>query len=111
MVTAFIFANLIIAVVCDAVHVLGGDDVANIIGLDGDDNNIERRDNSIYGSRSVDHILRLNNNNNTMLVLKSKASTSQTLHDLDNQLDHLVRTTNHLMLVVDSLGGVSWSET
>ena len=105
MVTAFIFANLIIAVVCDAVHVLGGDDVANIIGLDGDDNNIERRDNSIYGSRSVDHILRLKYNN-TMLVLKSKASTSQTLHDLDNQLDHLVRTTNHLMLVVDSLGGV-----
>ena len=103
--TAFVFANLIIAVVCDAVHVLGDDDVANIIGFENNEGKLETKDKAMYGNRSVDHLFRLNSSN-ALLVTKSKVSTSQKLHDLDSQLNHLVRTTNHLMFVIDSLAGV-----
>ena len=39
--TAFVFANLIIAVICDAVHVLSDDKAAGLIGIGEDE--IERR--------------------------------------------------------------------
>ena len=35
--TAFIFANLIIAVICDAVHVLGDDKAAGLTGISEDE--------------------------------------------------------------------------
>ena len=89
VVTAFIFANLIIAVICDAVHVLGKADIADLLGYD-EIEGIEER--GMADNPSLD------------LSPKSNPSRIHKLKDMNMQVDHIVIVTNYLSEVLKSLG-------
>ena len=82
VVTAFIFANLIIAVICDAVHVLGNADVAHLLGCDEE----------VTGGHGTP---------------KSNTSKIHKLRELNMQVDHVVTLTNYLSGVLKELGDKS----
>ncbi|KAL7502406.1 hypothetical protein ACHAXN_000374, partial [Cyclotella atomus] len=86
VVTAFVFANLIIAVICDAVHVLGEDDVAGLIGFEEDEvTNAGRYRNSFELSRGFG------------------SSTIDRLREMEAQLDQIVLMKDDLMMAMDVL--------
>ncbi|KAL3795109.1 hypothetical protein ACHAWO_009272 [Cyclotella atomus] len=94
VVTAFVFANLIIAVICDAVHVLGEDDVAGLIGFEEDEvTNAGRYRNSFELSRGFG------------------SSTIDRLREMEAQLDQIVLMKDDLMVAMNALVKHSGNET
>ncbi|KAL7510767.1 hypothetical protein ACHAXN_009803 [Cyclotella atomus] len=96
IITAFAFANLIVAVICDAVHVLGDDDVAGLLGYAEDE---VRKERMIFGRyrRSFD------------LLEGLDSLTINRLKEMEAQLDQIVLMKDDLMMAMNVL--VSKNET
>jgi hypothetical protein len=87
VVTAFVFANLIIAVVCDAVHVMGDGGVAGLTGCDKD---------KIAQQRSRDPL-----QSSPRSSGPTDASLGQKLRELGRGIDEIVSLQNELTRALD----------
>ena len=87
VITAFVVANLIIAVICDAVHVLGDHDAAGLIGYEGDDAAKERA----KFRRNFELSERLN------------STTINRLKEMEIQLDQILLMRSKLVVSIDLL--------
>jgi hypothetical protein len=86
VVTAFVFVNLIIAVICDAVHVMGDRGVAGLTGCDEDE---------ITKIRSRDP-----------LELSPRASNLALWHklrEIERSIDEIVSIQNQMVMLMDKL--------
>jgi hypothetical protein len=88
VVTAFVFANLIIALICDIVHVLDNNDVAGLIGYEEDEVKKERE--ALY-MRSFDMSPRL------------RTPTIQRLREMEVHLNQIVLIKDDLSMAVNFL--------
>ena len=85
IITAFVVVNLIIAVICDAVHVMGNDSKANLVGYESDED----------FSGGIESNLHDGGINST--------STEQRLQDLQQQLDEMVLMQDQMKTTIDVL--------
>ncbi|KAL7510996.1 hypothetical protein ACHAXN_007915 [Cyclotella atomus] len=83
VVSAFIFANLIIAVICDGVRVMEDDEVAGLTGYEEDE---------IYHHRVVDG----SEKDSDRPWMYPRTTTMQKLREMEQQLDQIVMTQNQL---------------
>lgn len=87
IVTAFVVVNLIIAVICDAVHVMGNDSKAALVGYESEDFS-EGMDSNLYDG-GINHT--------------SPVSTEQRLQDLQQQLDEMVMVQDQMKTTIEVL--------
>ncbi len=112
MITGFVVVNLIIAVICDAVHVMGGDEKAGLMGED-----------ESYFSRESIHVIndmeerRSGRENNLPTLLESnsfhdishisgltrKRPTEQRLEELQNKLEEMVQVQDQMRKTIEAL--------
>lgn len=95
VISAFIFANLIIAVICDAVRVMDDDDVADLTGYEHD---------QIEHHRVVldDSLRRLDSSRKS-----SGTTTIQKLREMEKQLDQIVLMQNELREAIGLIANAS----
>jgi len=87
IITAFVVVNLIVAVICDAVHVLGNENKAGLHGCDSDD----------YRSEDMEY-------EDDMNHMRSPASaTERRLQELQKQLDEMVSVQDQLRTTIEVL--------
>ena len=88
VISAFIFANLIIAVICDGVRALDDKDIAGLTGFD--DNQVDQHQINLDGSSQN---------------VRSNANSSkiQELKEMEKQLDQIVMMNIELMNMISSI--------
>lgn len=87
IITGFVVVNLIIAVICDAVHVLGNENKAGLHGSD--DSEQDFLDNAFYGGD-------MNNSTNP---------TEQRLEELQGQLNEMADVQDQMRITIEMLVG------
>jgi len=113
VITGFVVVNLIIAVICDAVHVMGGDEKAGLIG-DDDESYFSRESNRVYKDREGRMSGRENNlptllesnsfhDNSHISGLTRKRPTEQRLEELQNKLDEMVQVQDQMRKTIEAL--------
>jgi len=91
VITGFVVVNLIIAVICDAVHVLGNENKAGLYGYDSD----SLRSKTDIPDHPPDH--------QVQVAPSSQSTATQRLEELQQQLDEMVKTQDQMRRTIEVL--------
>jgi len=96
VITGFVVVNLIIAVICDAVHVLGNENKAGLYGFDSDDDSLlsktkKATDKPIHPPDQV------------QVAPSSQSTATQRLEELQHQLDEMVKVQDQMRRTIEVL--------
>jgi hypothetical protein len=91
IITGFVVVNLIIAVICDAVHVLGNENKAGLYGLDGEESLLSKKDKPFYINDQVQE------------APSSQSTATQRLEELQQQLDEMVMVQDQMRRTIEVL--------
>lgn len=89
IVTAFVVVNLIIAVICDAVHVMGNDSKAGLVGFESEELRSIGMESDLYDGG--------------VNKMTNPASTEQRLQDLQRQLEEMVLVQDQMKTTIEVL--------
>ena len=109
VITGFVVVNLIIAVICDAVHVMGGDDKAGLLGEDdsskGDEDSAIHPNNN-YTEDQLPTVMESNSfqgHNIMNNAARQKRPAEQRLQDLQQKLDEMVMVQDQMRRTIQAL--------
>jgi len=91
IITGFVVVNLIIAVICDAVHVLGNENKAGLYGFDGEESLLSKNDKEFYMRDQVQD------------APSSQSTATQRLEELQQQLDEMVMVQDQMRRTIKVL--------
>jgi len=86
-----VVVNLIIAVICDAVHVLGNENKAGLYGFDGEESLLSKNDKEFYMRDQVQD------------APSSQSTATQRLEELQQQLDEMVMVQDQMRRTIKVL--------